>query len=82
MKLQAVISCKQKTESCKNKPGFFASDSVACKDRDVRFAATIPSSNASRFIWDFGDGTAENTRENFIFHQYDHPGIYTIAGIQ
>jgi len=65
-------------KAVKIRPSFFAADSIACKNREIRFTATIASGDASRFTWNFGDGTVESTRENFIMHTYDRPGIYTV----
>lgn len=59
-------------------PGFFASDTMACKGKEIIFTATLPSSGVSRFIWSFGDGTITNTRENNVTHIYELPGIYTV----
>lgn len=65
-------------KAVKIRPSFFAADTIACKNREIRFTATIASGDASRFIWNFGDGIIENTRENFITHIYDRPGNFTV----
>lgn len=60
-------------------PGFYVSDSVLCKGSEATFTATIDSTEASRFIWYFGDGEREHTAGNTVTHTYRQPGTYTVA---
>lgn len=59
-------------------PGFFASDSVVCKGREITFTSTVTSTDAIRFFWYFGDGTFESTLTNNVTHEYEEPGNYTV----
>jgi len=61
------------------RPGFYASDSLLCNGGETTFTATVDSTEASRFIWYFGDGEREHTIANHITHRYAQPGNYTVT---
>lgn len=58
---------------------FLPNDSVACSFNNVRFD-TPTSTNASTYIWDFGDGIVDTTSSisYSTYHTYTVPGIYTV----
>ncbi len=68
----------KKTKVVKLQANFFASDTVLCKGKETRFTSTLGSNEVTRFIWDFGDGNTENTRENTVTHLYEQPGTYSL----
>lgn len=59
-------------------PDFFTPKTTVCEGEALRFTSTIDAANASRFIWDFGDGTVDNTYENTVTHVYEQSGRYTV----
>jgi gliding motility-associated-like protein len=52
-------------------------DFFACNSFEVRLAAEVK--NASKFTWDFGDGTLVEGKDTTATHRYATPGIYTPA---
>ncbi len=48
---------------------------AGCLSQQVTLRAAV--SNASSFIWDFADGTLQQTSDSFAVHQYATPGLYT-----
>ena len=60
---------------------FYASDSVICKRSEILFTANADGNTASHFIWDFGDGTRELSRQHTISHVYNKPGKYDVTMI-
>ena len=37
------------------------------------------SNNVSSFVWDFGDGTSDNSNSNFLSHTYNSVGSYDVT---
>ena len=48
-----------------------------CLSKTITLTAQIQ--NASAFVWDFGDGTVNQTKDSFSTHSYLSPGIYSPA---
>ena len=48
-----------------------------CLSKTITLNATIQ--NANSFVWDFGDGTINQTKDSFSTHSYLSPGIYSPA---
>ncbi|KAK6033583.1 PKD domain protein [Ostertagia ostertagi] len=48
-----------------------------CRSKVIRLDAQV--TNASFFVWDFGDGQVQQTRDSFATHPYLTPGIYSPA---
>ncbi len=59
-------------------PDFYVSDSIACRGSELTFRSTLASQDATRFIWDFGDGDFASTTGNMVSHRYEQPGVYTV----
>ena len=62
----------------KIQPNFFASDTSICKGSEINFTATLKSTEAVRFLWDFGDGNNVFTRQNTVAHIYEQAGNYSV----
>jgi gliding motility-associated-like protein len=60
------------------KPNFYASDSVICHGRQVKFKAYGNEVDIARYFWDFGDGTQVNFRNGEATHTYTRPGTYSV----
>jgi len=52
-------------------------DSI-CEHQTVSFDGS-PSTNAYRYVWDFGDGKYDSTNKVTVSHTYNTPGAYTAA---
>ena len=48
-----------------------------CRSKIIRLDAQV--TNASFFVWDFGDGQVQQTKDSFSSHPYLTPGIYSPA---
>lgn len=52
-------------------------DSI-CEHQTVNFDGS-PSTNAYKYVWDFGDGKYDSTNKVSVAHTYNIPGAYTAA---
>jgi gliding motility-associated-like protein len=61
-------------------PYFYADTLTGCTPFPVTFIDTsFSDSTLVQWIWNFGDGTIDTTRNDSIVHIYTTPGIYTIS---
>ena len=58
-----------------------ASPSQVTIGEDVTFIATTddPDGDISRFSWNFGDGSSQNTNRGTVTHDYDEDGTFTVV---
>jgi gliding motility-associated-like protein len=55
-----------------------ASDTVACRGKQLVFETNADLASTNRITWFFGDGTIVNQRSKTIAHTYAAPGTYTV----
>lgn len=61
-----------------HKVSFYASDTIGCKNQQLKFSVVGDTINFNRFTWDMGDGNILNSRQASIVYEYAKPGNYTV----
>ena len=70
--------------SCTQKPTFVVMNGLPsiCEGESILFKGNQPmfgSGNVSSFVWDFGDGTIDDSGDNFISHTYSSGGSFDVS---
>lgn len=74
----AFIGCTLLMTSCKKPSASFTADkSAVAVGEAVNFTNT--STDASKVMWDFGDGTQSASAGTSVSHVYQRPGSYTVS---
>lgn len=68
----------KKIKIVKLQPDFSVLNTTVCKGGEVMFTANINPAEVSRYIWDFGDGTVQQSTFNTINYSYSQPGAYDV----
>lgn len=57
---------------------FYASDTVVCRNQQIKLSAENSANNVYRYIWDFGDGIKSSSNSQTVVHKYFNPGVYSV----